>query len=531
MFHILDGLPVLGDVAVMSLKPTSTLAVPTMTAEVARAAFPQGNPYLCLRDELGLIFNDTDFADLFPTRGQPGLPPWRLALVTVLQFRENLSARQAADAVRARIDWKYLLGLELTDAGFDFSVLSEFRTRLVEAEASDRLLNPLLQVCQVQGLLQARGRQRTDATHVLTAVRALNRLELVAKTLRATLNVIATLEPVWLKGHVPDEWYKRYGRRIEYRRRPSSEAERQEKAQQIGEDGTLLLDWLAMPETPAALKELPEVDILKAVWQRHYQRHQTNDDNPDKENLCWRVNQELAKDQDTIKTPYDVEARYRNKNGLTWLGYNVHLSETCDAETPHLVTQVMTTPANVGDAKCTAAIQQALVDQAIPPAIHLADASYIAGDLLVKSQSQHKITLVGPVRDSARWQHHVEGLTHWTSSHLTGTIKQPIAHKGKPRPSGIHLTKTMVMLIFVWCLTRRTVRPVQNGHGVPVRKTPHVLVRFNCNHNRNKKRSIVCGPISIVTKASSFTTNVLGLKAHLPKVFAVAGYDKAAMSV
>lgn len=266
-----------------------------------------------------------------------------------------------------------------------------------------------MQVCQVQGLLQARGRQRTDATHVLTAVRALNRLELVAQTLRATLNVIATLESVWLKGHVPDEWYKRYGRRIEYRRRPSSEAERQEKAQQIGEDGTLLLDWLAMPETPAALKQLPEVDILKAVWQRHYQRHQTNDDNPDKENLCWRVNQELAKDQDTIKTPDDVEARYRNKNGLTWLGYNVHLSETCDAQTPHLVTQVMTTPANVGDAKCTAAIQQALVDQAIPPALHLADASYIAGDLLVKSQSQHKITLVGPVRDSARWQHHVEG--------------------------------------------------------------------------------------------------------------------------
>lgn len=142
---------------------------------------------------MGPIFNDTEFADLFPVRGQPGLPPWRLALVTVLQFQENLSDRQAADAVRARIDWKYLLGLELKDAGFDFSVLSEFRTRLVNAEASNRLLDPVLRLCQ-----------RTDATHVLTAVRALNRLELVAETLRAALNGIATLEPAWLQGHVPE---------------------------------------------------------------------------------------------------------------------------------------------------------------------------------------------------------------------------------------------------------------------------------------------------------------------------------------
>ena len=134
-------LTVLGEVAIVSLKPTPVPTVPTMTAEVARAAFPQGNPYLSLRDELGSIFNDTEFADLFPARGQPGLPPWCLALVTVLQFQENLSDRQAADAVRARIDWKYLLGLELKDAGFDFSVLSEFRTRLVNAEASIELMH------------------------------------------------------------------------------------------------------------------------------------------------------------------------------------------------------------------------------------------------------------------------------------------------------------------------------------------------------------------------------------------------------
>jgi transposase len=123
----------------MSLKPHVIQPVPEETARVARAAFPHGTPYLTFRDALGTIFQDEDFTALFPACGQPGLAPWRLALVTLLQFRENLADRQAAEAVRARIDWKYLLGLELTDPGFDFSVLSEFRDRLLAGSAEERL--------------------------------------------------------------------------------------------------------------------------------------------------------------------------------------------------------------------------------------------------------------------------------------------------------------------------------------------------------------------------------------------------------
>src|SRR5919205_882842 len=111
----------------MSLRPHPTPPVPEETARLARAVFPRGNTYLRRRDELGPLFEDRDFAALFPTCGQPGLSPALPATVTLMQFLENLSDRQAADAVRARIDWKYALGLELTDPGFDFSVLSEFR--------------------------------------------------------------------------------------------------------------------------------------------------------------------------------------------------------------------------------------------------------------------------------------------------------------------------------------------------------------------------------------------------------------------
>ena len=171
----------------MSIQPAPIDPVPDETRRVARAAFPKGNPYLTLRDQLGTIFQDDHFADLYPDTGQPGLSPWRLAWVTILQFRESLSDRQAAEAVRARIDWKYLLGLDLTDCGFDFSVLSEFRTRLLEGSAPARLLDRLLACCQAQGMLKSRGRQRADSTHVLAAIRTLNRLELIGETMRAAL--------------------------------------------------------------------------------------------------------------------------------------------------------------------------------------------------------------------------------------------------------------------------------------------------------------------------------------------------------
>src|SRR5947209_3236889 len=182
----------------MSMHPQPIPAIPEETVRVARAVLPKSNVFLLMRDELGTLYSDEDFADLFPTRGQPAEAPWRLALVTIFQFAEHLSDRAAADAVRGRIDWKYALSLELTDPGFDHTVLSEFRTRLLIGGAERRLLDLLVQCARDRGLLKARGRQRTDSTHVLAAVRALNRVELVTETMRHALTVLAVLAPEWL---------------------------------------------------------------------------------------------------------------------------------------------------------------------------------------------------------------------------------------------------------------------------------------------------------------------------------------------
>src|SRR2546425_8537382 len=258
--------------AVMSVHPHPIGAMPEETARVARAAFPNGRPYLTRRDHRGTIYDDGDFPALFPLDGQPALPPWRLALVTLMQFRENLADRQAAEAVRARIDWKYLLGLALTDPGFDFSVLSEFRDRLLASSAEELLLDKLLERCRALGWLKARGAQRTGSTHVLAAIRVLNRLELVAETLRAALNSVAPVAPTWLQAVTPLAGYARYSRRIEESRLPKATAEREAYAHTVGADGFLLLDALEAPAVPEGLRALPSLEALRRTWQRHYER-------------------------------------------------------------------------------------------------------------------------------------------------------------------------------------------------------------------------------------------------------------------
>ncbi len=197
------------------LSPKPPPPIPADTAQIARAALPKGHPYLRAADALGEVFTDAAFAALFRRRGHPALAPWRLALTIILQFAEGLSDRQAADAVRARLDWKYVLRLELNDPGFDASVLCEFRGRLIVGGAEWLLFEALLAWCQAQQLLKARGRQRTDSAHVLAAVRALNRVEVVGETLRHTLDSLAVAAPDWLRAHAMPGWGERYGRRIE----------------------------------------------------------------------------------------------------------------------------------------------------------------------------------------------------------------------------------------------------------------------------------------------------------------------------
>jgi transposase len=254
----------------MSLQPCDAYRIPEETTRVARAIFPDGHLVMGLYDELGLLFHDRDFADLFPIQGQPAEAPLRLALVTLLQFMEGLTDRQAAAAVRSRIDWKYLLCLELTDPGFDHTVLSEFRTRLLAHGAERRIFDAILAHAHERGWVKAGGRQRSDSTPVLGAMHVLSRIEVAAQTLRHALNVLAIIAPHWLRSQAPPEWAERYAARPSEYRLPKGDIKRIAWAEQTGADGIRLLTALYANSTPPDLRSLPAVETLRQVWVQNF---------------------------------------------------------------------------------------------------------------------------------------------------------------------------------------------------------------------------------------------------------------------
>lgn len=330
-----------------------------------------------IRDELGVLFHDEDFAAAFSTRGRPALSPARLALVSILQFGEGLSDRQAAEAVRARIDWKYALGLELTDPGFDHSVLSEFRGRLIAGGLEQRVLDVILDRAVMAGLLRSGGPQRTDSTHVLTAVRTLNRLEQVHETVRAALNALAAAAPEWLLDQAEPGWFDRYEARTEDYRLPKNKSERIQLGHEIGTDGIGVLHAVYAKAAPRWLRDIPAVQTLRHVW---IQQYITIDGQ-----LRWRAPSEQPPSTIRQISPYESDARSGTKRDSHWDGYKVHLTETCADDSPHLITHVITAPSPGNDFEATDEVHDGLATRGLTPKVHLVDKGYMSAHNLVRA--------------------------------------------------------------------------------------------------------------------------------------------------
>jgi transposase len=390
----------------MSLRPEPLPPIPDVTAAAVRAALPKGNLSVDLRTEFGTLYHDQLFADLYPPEGRPvEVAPWRLALVIVMQYIEGLTDRQAADAVRRCIDWKYALSLDLHDPGFDFTLLHDFRERLVVHEAGQRLLDTFLAACKPHGWIKPRGTQRTDSTYVLAATRRLYYLECVQEALRHALNQLSEVNAAWVRQQVPVAWYERYGPRAEVSRFPKETSKREALALQIGADGYHLLEWVGADEDADTLWQLPAVEILRQIWVQHYYRCTV----PGLEVLRWRTTDEQPPAALLIQSPYDVEARYSQKRETQWVGYKVHLSETCDVGQPDLITQVSTTPATTSDFVMAPVIQEDLAARDLLPGTHLVDSGYVVAEVLVSARQQ-QIDVVGPpLSSSSRQQRDGQG--------------------------------------------------------------------------------------------------------------------------
>jgi transposase len=401
------------------MQPQPWPEVPAETARVTMRAFRKGALAIRARDRLGAWLDDVVFAGGYGVRGKPGISPAQLAMVTVLQFCENLTDRQAADAVRGRLDWKYCLGLALEDEGFDFSVLSEFRSRLVAGNLEQVMLEVLLGRLAALGLVKAGGVQRTDSTHVLARIRDLNRLELAGETVRAALEALAAAAPGWLAGVIDSSWQRVYGQRIDSLRLPESQANREKLAVQYGRDGYHLLDAVRAPGAPGWLRELPAVEALRRIWVQQYYR--VTGENGEKVNRREASDHGLPPGKDRLVSPYDLDARYSEKRGKGWQGYKVHLTETCshaaDAgpgtgrpAAPNLITNVATTGASVPDVAMTGPIHDMLETAGLLPGEHAADAGYTSADELAAARTRG-ITLIGPLLADTSWQARAGGYT------------------------------------------------------------------------------------------------------------------------
>jgi len=376
-----------------------------------------------IRDRLGQWLADEDFAAAFGIRGRPGWPPSRLALVTVLQRAEKLTDRLAAEAVRARLDWKYLLGLPVDDPGFDHTVLAEFRGKVAEAGLEQVALDALLGKLAGDGLVKAGGKQRTDSTHVVAAVAALNRLELAGESVRAAVEALAAAHPGWLAQRicVPD-WTGRYGTPLTSWRPPVSQAKQDELAVAYARDGYALLEAVYAASSPAWLRELPAVDVLRRVLVQNYARTITGNG---REVIKRREKEPegdgLPPGHARIASPYDTDARWGVKREELWLGYKLHVTETCDDEPrcgcpgdggtgrrrhdedcpapafPNLITHVATTGATVTDNQMTAAIHDELTGKTLAPGRHYLDSGYLSAALVVSEAARHGIALIGPL--------------------------------------------------------------------------------------------------------------------------------------
>jgi len=380
----------------MSKYHPHTFEIPEETVQVARAAFPKGNIHLRIRDEFGPLFKDEDFDELYSHLGQGGESPAMLAQVTVMQYMEGLTDRQAVEAVRGRIDWKYSLGLSLTYAGFHHSILGDFRDRLLAGKKEALLFDEVLERLKEAGLLKGKGKQRTDSTHVIGAVRHLKRVEVVGEGLRRVLDDITQVAPAWLLAQITPEWFDRYKARIEIYRLPNTKGALEAWQLQIGRDGFKLLEAIYDPEAPVWLRDLPSVEVMRQIWVQQYYREAGE--------VQWRGKKNIPPFKQLIVSPDDPEARSRTKRKTSWRGYMVHLTETHDPTAPHLITNVETTPATTGDVEMTGIIHQALADKELLPDEHLVDTAYISVNHLLDSRREYNLDLIGPVAGVGSWQ-------------------------------------------------------------------------------------------------------------------------------
>lgn len=370
----------------MSLQTFVSREVPADTAEIGQALFPRENMYRQIGDRFDDLFPDESiFAPLYKETGRGAISPLLLSLVTIFQMLEKLPDRLAAEQTVSRIDWKYALHLPLTYLGFHFTVLKDFRKRLL-AHGQERLVfDQMLKTLVELGLIKRRGKMRTDSTHVLAVVERLSQLELICESIRSAQQAILKALPEWGEEALPAVFRDQYSQRQSEFGLSQSEIEK--RLVKAGQDGFWLLNQVR--EAPQVVQELPEIEVLRQVLEQQYPKGPGG-----------AASSRRPTGGSVVESPHEPEARYSVKRGKGWIGYKIQVTETCDGDLPHLIVDLEPTSAHQNDSPEVPQIQARLKNQQLLPGEQYVDQGYMSGKNLVTSKEQG-IDLVGvPLNDT-----------------------------------------------------------------------------------------------------------------------------------
>jgi transposase len=371
----------------MSLQWQLSREIPEDTAQLGGQLLSESNLYRQIGDRFNELFpEETVFTSMYERGGRGAISPLLLSLVTVFQMMERVADRTAAEQVVSRIDWKYALHLPLTYPGFHFTDLLAYRKRLL-AHGQERLVfDQLLQKMREQGLIKTRGKVRTDSTHILAVVERLSQFELLAEGLRVGLEATVRIAEVWVEATLPTTFYEVYSeRQSEYR---MSETKVKHRIAQVGKDAFWFVAQVDQ-SAPQVVQQLAEIEVLRTILAQQFP------DGPDQLAAARR-----PAGQGVIESPHEPEARFGTKRDKNWIGYKVQVSETCDADTPHLIVDVEPTGALDNDSPQTPLVQARLQAQQIIPKEHYVDQGYMSAANLVNS-AQRNIRLMGvPLHDT-----------------------------------------------------------------------------------------------------------------------------------
>lgn len=371
----------------MSLQCKLSREVPPDTAKLGQTLYPPESLHRQIGDRLQeLLPGEEEFGFLYAKTGRNAISPLMLSLVLIFQFLERVPDRQAAEMVVSRIDWKYACHLPLTYKGFDFTDLHAFRERL-KAHGQERLVfEGLLERLKGLGLVRARGRVRTDSTHVVAVVADLSQLELVQESIRVALLAAVGAGGDWADGALPPSFQEQYQERQSLY--GLSQAQVRQGLEKGGKDGFWLLEQLDQAPV-GAVRQLREVKVLRQVLGQQYP------EGPEAGPVSKR-----PASKEVIASPHDSEARRGSKRGHHWTGYKAQISETCEEDLPRLIVDLEVTGALDNDAPQLPLIQERLGQREVMPAEHLVDRGYMSGANIARSHDQGIELVAGALQDT-----------------------------------------------------------------------------------------------------------------------------------